>query len=99
MRACGRLPATSSVSSTALRLPQVDQISQTPLEARDDLAQEFETLAGKLSRLKRHAGDVAAWSRKVSTSPVPIGSPTPANTIGMADVTCLSAMTRRLSNR
>jgi hypothetical protein len=42
-------------------IAEVGQNRQTA-ETRDDPAQEFESLAGKIARLERQAGDVAARS-------------------------------------
>src|SRR6266511_6024461 len=36
-----------------------------PTETGDNLAQKFESLAGKIGRLDRQAGDIAAGSRQI----------------------------------
>ena len=63
----------------------------------DDLAQEFEPLAGKIGLLQRQAGDVAARPRKArDQSGADRVSPPSSNTIGMTDVACFAATTGAL---
>ena len=83
---------TSRISSTASGLSTLTMIAKRR-RSRNDLAQQFESLAGKIGCLDRQTGDVAARSRQLATRPVPTGSPAAANTIGMTDVACFAART------
>jgi hypothetical protein len=54
---------TSAVSRAAPGLPPFAKAPESA-ETRDKLAQEFELLAGKICRLNREPGHVAAWPRQ-----------------------------------
>ena len=64
-----------------------------PAETGKHLAQKFDPLAGKIGRLDRQAGDVAARPRETATKPLPTGSAASANTIGIVEVACFAAGT------
>ena len=58
--------------------------------SRRDLLEQFQPFADDGIFVRRESGDVAAGTRQTGTSPLPTGSATLANTIGIERVACFS---------
>src|SRR5262249_19714080 len=64
-----------------------------PAKTGHHLAQEFESLAGKIGKLRRQAVTLPPGRTRLATKPPPTGSAATAKTIGMSDVACFAART------